>query len=71
MRVCIFLILNGRDSRFAGQSEGQGNSKVPSVVCYDQYGTFIAAGSEADPETNPLLFYMNGVRRAEWSVSEY
>ncbi|KAM6492029.1 hypothetical protein JOM56_011753, partial [Amanita muscaria] len=46
-------------TRFAGQREGQGNSKVPSVVCYDQYGNFIAAGSEADPETNPLLSDMN------------
>jgi hypothetical protein len=34
--------------RFPGQEHVAGNSKIPSVVYYDQYGSIKAAGAEAD-----------------------
>ncbi|KAM6502907.1 hypothetical protein JOM56_002884 [Amanita muscaria] len=46
--------------RFSGQREENGNSKVPSVVCYDQDGKIIDAGPDEG------LSEIEGVRRAEW-----
>jgi hypothetical protein len=34
--------------RFPGQEHVAGNSKIPSVIYYDQYGSIKAAGAEAD-----------------------
>ncbi|KAM6491361.1 hypothetical protein JOM56_013135 [Amanita muscaria] len=52
--------------RFSGQREERPDSKVPSVVCYDQDGHVLAAGPETDYELNPILSEIEGVRRAEW-----
>ncbi|KAM6502899.1 hypothetical protein JOM56_002876 [Amanita muscaria] len=52
-------------TRFSGQREEDGKSKVCSVVCYDQDGKVIAAGPETDPEVNPRLSEIEDVRRAE------
>jgi len=52
-------------SRFPGQAVG-GDSKIPSVVCYDKYGNVVAVGSEADEELNPELREVEGLVRAEW-----
>ncbi|EGN98678.1 hypothetical protein SERLA73DRAFT_107767 [Serpula lacrymans var. lacrymans S7.3] len=35
-------------TRFPGQEHVAGNSKIPSLVYYDKYGTLRAAGAEAD-----------------------
>ncbi|KAF8331234.1 hypothetical protein F5887DRAFT_917458, partial [Amanita rubescens] len=40
----------------SGQQKVAGDSKIPSVVCYDEDGTVVAVGSETDPDTNPELF---------------
>jgi hypothetical protein len=32
-----------------------GDSKIPSVVCYDANGVVVGVGSEADSEVNPDL----------------
>ncbi|KIL61939.1 hypothetical protein M378DRAFT_34206, partial [Amanita muscaria Koide BX008] len=55
-----------RVTRFSGQREEKGISKVPSVVCYDQDGNVIAVGPETNPEANPKLYEIEGVKRAEW-----
>lgn len=34
--------------RFPGQEHVAGNSKIPSIIYYDQYGNMKAAGAEAD-----------------------
>lgn len=34
--------------RFPGQEHVAGNSKIPSVMYYDQHGNMKAAGAEAD-----------------------
>jgi len=52
-------------SRFPGQAVG-GDSKIPSVVCYDKNGKVVAVGSEADAEANPELLEVEGLIRAEW-----
>jgi hypothetical protein len=61
--VTAHLIL-GFFSRFPGQVDG--NSKIPSVVCYDKYGNVVAVGSETDVDTNPELLEVEGLVRAEW-----
>jgi hypothetical protein len=53
-------------SRFPGQVGG--DSKIPSVVCYDGDGNVAGVGSEADPEINPELEEVEGLVRAEWYV---
>ena len=53
-------------TRFVGQSEPRGDSKVPSIICYSQDGTVAAAGAATDPETNPELAAMDDVFRVEW-----
>ncbi|KAF8972184.1 hypothetical protein BDZ97DRAFT_1650258 [Flammula alnicola] len=35
-------------TRFPGQEHVAGNSKIPSVIYYDKYGSIMAAGAEAD-----------------------
>ena len=35
-------------SRFPGQEHVAGNSKIPSIMYYDQEGNMTAAGAEAD-----------------------
>ncbi|KAM6499518.1 hypothetical protein JOM56_005026 [Amanita muscaria] len=44
----------------------RGDSKVPSVVCYSQDGTVVAAGAETDPKTNDALAEMDDIIRVEW-----
>ncbi|KAF9533884.1 hypothetical protein CPB83DRAFT_757006 [Crepidotus variabilis] len=39
-------------TRFPGQEHVAGNSKIPSVIFYDKYGTLKAAGAEAETSTN-------------------
>lgn len=41
--------------RFPGQQMVGGDSKIPSVVCYDANGVVVGVGSEADSEINPDL----------------
>ncbi|KAM6497397.1 hypothetical protein JOM56_007870 [Amanita muscaria] len=53
-------------ARFVGQKEPRGDSKVPSIVCYSQDGTVVAAGAETDPETNDALAEMDDVITVEW-----
>jgi len=53
-------------TKFIGQREPRGDSKVPSIVCYDESGNVVAAGAETDPDLNPALFEMEGVVKAEW-----
>ena len=56
--------------RFIGQREPTGNSKVPSVICYDRDGNVVAVGAETDPETNSKLTEMEGdIVRVEWLVN--
>ncbi|KAM6489447.1 hypothetical protein JOM56_015080, partial [Amanita muscaria] len=53
-------------TRFYGQREDKGKSKVRSVVCYDQEGNVIAAGPGIEVNPNPMLSERLYVR-AEWS----
>ncbi|KIL60590.1 hypothetical protein M378DRAFT_914269 [Amanita muscaria Koide BX008] len=53
-------------TQFVGQREPRGDSKVPSIVCYSQDGTVVAAGAETDPETNDALAEMDDVITVEW-----
>ena len=53
-------------SRFPGQQKVGGDSKIPSIVCYDEHGNVVAVGSEADIDTNPELLEVEGLVRAEW-----
>ncbi|KIL57674.1 hypothetical protein M378DRAFT_171507 [Amanita muscaria Koide BX008] len=53
-------------TQFLGQREPRGDSKVPSVVCYSQDGTVVAAGAETDPKTNDALAEMDDIIRVEW-----
>ena len=52
--------------RFPGQQTVGGDSKIPSVVCYDADGKVVAVGSETDPDSNPELSEIAGLTRAEW-----
>ena len=56
---CVFYLY----LRFPGQQTVGGDSKIPSVVCYDADGEVVAVGSETDPEANPEI---DGLSRAEW-----
>lgn len=56
-------------SRFPGQQTVGGDSKIPSVVCYDADGNVVAVGSETDPDTNSELLGVEGLVRAEWYAS--
>ena len=60
-------IIIGFLSRFSGQAVG-GDSKIPSVVCYDEHGNVVAVGSETNVETNPDLLKIQGLVRAERCV---
>lgn len=51
--------------RFSGQHSVGGDSKIPSIVCYNAEGVVAGVGSEADPEMNPEL-EMDGLSIAEW-----
>ncbi|KAF8625644.1 hypothetical protein AX15_005275 [Amanita polypyramis BW_CC] len=53
-------------TQFPGQQKIGGDSKIPSVVCYDESGSVVAVGSETDPDTNPELAEIEGLVRAEW-----
>ncbi|KIL56475.1 hypothetical protein M378DRAFT_89248, partial [Amanita muscaria Koide BX008] len=53
-------------TRFIGQREPRGDSKVPSIVCYNKDGTVVAAGAETDPDANHALAEMDDVIRVEW-----
>ncbi|KAF8333702.1 hypothetical protein F5887DRAFT_1259680 [Amanita rubescens] len=53
-------------TQFPGQFRVGGDSKIPSVVCYDTYGNVVAVGSETDVDTNPELLEVEGLVRAEW-----
>lgn len=53
-------------SRFPSQQKVGGDSKIPSVVCYDEDGNVVAVGSETDEDTNPELVEVDGLVRAEW-----
>lgn len=52
--------------RFPGQQTVGGDSKIPSVVCYDADGKVVAVGSETDPDSNSELSDTAGLTRAEW-----
>src|SRR5258708_26003007 len=51
----MIIVTNHTNARFSGQREEKPDSKVPSVVCYDQDGHVIAAGPETDYEINHIL----------------
>ncbi|KAM6497429.1 hypothetical protein JOM56_007902 [Amanita muscaria] len=53
-------------ARFIGQREVRSDSKVPSIVCYSQDGTVVAAGADTDPDVNHTLAEMDDVIRVEW-----
>ncbi|KIL56473.1 hypothetical protein M378DRAFT_469085 [Amanita muscaria Koide BX008] len=53
-------------TRFMGQIEARSDSKVPSIVCYSQNGTVVAAGAQTDPDVNHTLAEMDDVIRVEW-----
>ena len=59
--VCFWLALQ----RFPGQARVGGDSKIPSVVCYDADGGVIAIGSETDCDINPELTEISGLSRVE------
>ncbi|PFH46144.1 hypothetical protein AMATHDRAFT_8154 [Amanita thiersii Skay4041] len=52
-------------TQYPGQANG-GDSKIPSIVCYDSSGKVFAVGAETDPDINPDLLYEDGIERAEW-----
>lgn len=52
-------------SRFPGQEHVAGNSKIPSIVHYDQAGNFMAAGAEAETSTMTSQAEDNGWMRVE------
>ncbi|KAK2462941.1 hypothetical protein APHAL10511_005139 [Amanita phalloides] len=53
-------------TQFPGQQKVGGDSKIPSVVCYDETGNVVAVGSETDVEANPELLEVEGLVKAEW-----
>jgi len=53
-------------TQFPSQQKVGGDSKIPSVVCYDENGHVVAVGSETDEDTNPELLEVEGLVRAEW-----
>ncbi|KAF8333715.1 hypothetical protein F5887DRAFT_1108607 [Amanita rubescens] len=53
-------------TQFPGQQKVSGDSKIPSVVCYDKNGYVVAVGSEADTDINSELLAVEGLVRAEW-----
>ncbi|KAF8333722.1 hypothetical protein F5887DRAFT_1080066 [Amanita rubescens] len=53
-------------TRFPGQQKVAGDSKIPSIVCYDGDGNVAGVGSEADPEVNPELWEVEELAIAEW-----
>ncbi|PFH48902.1 hypothetical protein AMATHDRAFT_64343 [Amanita thiersii Skay4041] len=53
-------------TQYPGQRRVGGDSKIPSIVCYDEAGNLVAAGAEADAEINSELLEMEGLTRAEW-----
>ncbi|KIL54718.1 hypothetical protein M378DRAFT_92022 [Amanita muscaria Koide BX008] len=53
-------------TQFIGQREARTDSKVPSIVCYSQNGTVVAAGAETDPNANHTLAEMDDFIRVEW-----
>ncbi|KAF8632110.1 hypothetical protein AX15_002041 [Amanita polypyramis BW_CC] len=53
-------------TQYPGQQRIGGDSKIPSVVCYDKDGNNVAVGSETDLDTNPELGEIKGLVRAEW-----
>ncbi|KAK2464373.1 hypothetical protein APHAL10511_003519 [Amanita phalloides] len=55
-------------TQFPGQQKVGSDSKIPSVVCYDQGGNVVAVGPETDIDTNPELTEVEGLVRAEWYV---
>lgn len=57
--------------RFPGQQKVGGDSKIPSVVCYDENGLVVAVGSETDEDTNPELLEVDGLVRAEWCAPSH
>ena len=58
---------NDLSFRFPSQQKVGGDSKIPSVVCYDGDGNVAGVGSEANPE----LWEVEGLVRAEWYVLNY
>ncbi|KAF8692446.1 hypothetical protein AX14_002500, partial [Amanita brunnescens Koide BX004] len=52
-------------TQFPSQQKVGGDSKIPSVVCYDGHGNVVAVGSETDVDTNPELLEVEGLVRAE------
>ncbi|PFH48898.1 hypothetical protein AMATHDRAFT_5370 [Amanita thiersii Skay4041] len=52
-------------TQYPGQVNG-GDSKIPSIVCYDATGKVFAVGAETDPDINPDLLDQEGIKRAEW-----
>ncbi|KAK2462937.1 hypothetical protein APHAL10511_005135 [Amanita phalloides] len=57
-------------TQFPGQQKTGGDSKIPSVVCYDQGGNVVAVGSQADIDMNPELLEVQGLVRVEWYVDK-
>ncbi|KAF8632438.1 hypothetical protein AX15_001881 [Amanita polypyramis BW_CC] len=55
-------------TQFRGQQRVGGDSKIPSIVCYDADGRAAAIGSETDLDANPELAEIDGLSRAEWCV---
>ncbi|KAF8632112.1 hypothetical protein AX15_002043 [Amanita polypyramis BW_CC] len=53
-------------TQFPGQQKVGGDSKIPSVVCYDGSGDVVAVGPETNPDTNSELMVVEGLVRAEW-----
>ena len=56
--------------RYPGQQKA-GDSKIPSIVCYNEDGEVVAVGSEADPEVNSDLLEVENLVMAEWYALAY
>ncbi|PFH47317.1 hypothetical protein AMATHDRAFT_6868 [Amanita thiersii Skay4041] len=53
-------------TQFPGQEQVGGDSKIPSVVLYDEDGKIVAVGAESDMDVYPELGEIEGSQRAEW-----
>ncbi|PFH47323.1 hypothetical protein AMATHDRAFT_43014 [Amanita thiersii Skay4041] len=53
-------------TQFPGQEHVGGDSKIPSVILYDNYGNVLAVGAEADTDMYPDLLENSETQRAEW-----
>lgn len=68
-RVSLRSTLHLSVSRFPGQEHVAGNSKIPTLLYYDRYGSMVAAGAEADSASIEAQAEDEGWIKAELYVS--